>query len=100
MLLPLPPIPQCVASIAEVKTQSIVLSGRGEVIRIFLGREEKRSGPFEVSLSPDDDDGNATAIVRFSIDVPYRSIGGLIYYAQVAKLCVAGWAFQPPVCPS
>jgi hypothetical protein len=93
-----PPAYECVASIAEVKTQAIILTGQGEAIRTFLDREEKRSGPFEVSLSPEDDEGTATAILRYGIDVPYRTIGGLVYYAQIAKLRVAGWAFQPPVC--
>lgn len=99
MLPSLPPAYECVARIAEVKTQAIVLSGPAAAIRTFLGQEGKRSGVLEVSLSPEDDEGNATAILRYGIDVPYRGIGGLVYSTQIAKLRVAGWAFQPPVCP-
>jgi hypothetical protein len=98
MMAVLPPIPQCVASMADLKTQSIVLSGKERIIRSFLQREEERNGPFEIALSPDDDAGNATAILRFGINAPYRAIGGLIYYAHMAKLQVVGWTFQPPLC--
>ena len=82
----------------EVKSQSVVLFGRGDALRTFLSQEEDRSGPFELSLSPDDDEGSATAILRFSTETPYRAIGGLMYHAPRANLRVLGWALQPPLC--
>jgi len=83
---------------AEVKSQSVVLFGRGDALRTFLSQEEDRSGPFELSLSPDDDEGTATAILRFNMETPYQAIGGLMYHAPRANLRVLGWALQPPLC--
>jgi hypothetical protein len=93
-----PPIPQCVANIADVKTQSIILAGNGQKLRAFLHQEEDQIERSELSLSQDDNVGTATAVLRFASDTPYKVIGALIYSAQVAKLYVGGFSNQPPLC--
>jgi hypothetical protein len=93
-----PPIPQCVTNIADVKTQSIILSGNGQKLRAFLYQEKDRIEGSELALSQDDDVGTATAVLRFPADTPYKVIGALIYYAQTAKLEAGGLLNQPPLC--
>lgn len=98
MIVHPPPIPQCVANISDVKTLSIIISGNGQKVRAFLDQQSDRVGGYELSLSQDDSLGTATAVLRFSADTPYKAIGALIYYAQVAKLDAGGLVYQPPLC--
>jgi hypothetical protein len=98
MIADLPPIPQCVATMADVKYQSIVIMGKALAVRTFLDQKLVKEGSFEISLSQEDDDGNLTAILRLDINTPYRMMGGLIYTAQTAGLQIGGWAYQPPLC--
>jgi len=98
MTADLPPIPQCVLNIADVKTQSIVIDGKNEDVRSFLDNDQVKKGVFEISLSQVNEEGNVTAIFRFGINTPYRELGGLIYTAQMAGLNIGGWTYQPPLC--
>ncbi|MET0365330.1 MAG: hypothetical protein ABW169_11830 [Sphingobium sp.] len=98
MAVDLPPIPNCIEQVTELKSQSLIISGKAGIIREWLGGPAIKGKPFEVSLSQIDEEGNQTAILRFSADTPYRAIGGVIFSAQAAKMTVGGWTFQPPFC--
>lgn len=71
MLAVLPPISKCVADVAEVTTQSVVLQGKGRAIRDFLEKQKERIGASELALSMSGDADNANAVLRFGANTPY-----------------------------
>ncbi|WP_420146264.1 hypothetical protein [Sphingobium sp.] len=98
MAVDLPPVPNCIVQVTELKSQSLIIEGKADVVRTWLGGPAIKGKPFDVSLSEVDDNGNQTAIQRFSAETPYRDIGGVIFSAQAAKMTVGAWTFQPPLC--
>lgn len=98
MAADLPPVPNCIEQVTELKSQSLIFTGQADAIRRWIGSTAVKEGPFEVSLSQVDNDGNQTAVLRFPAETPYRTIGSVIYSAQVGKMVVGAWTFQPPFC--